>query len=92
MPAASADGRQIAGVQMQRGVWLMPPPHGGYMHQAYGPLHGRYLHGLMADGTSCERFVPDSCYFIPGQLASRTAFLPGRGFHGAPYCSPENGV
>lgn len=48
------------------GVWLMPPPHGGYLHQTYGPLHGRYLHGLMADGTSCERFVPDSCYIIPG--------------------------
>lgn len=27
----------------------------------------------MADGTSCERFVPDSCYFIPGELGSRHA-------------------
>lgn len=52
---------------------MMTPPHGGYMHQAYGPLHGRYLHGLMADGTSCERFVPDSCYFVPGQSASHPA-------------------
>lgn len=57
----------VSVVQMQRGMWMMTPPHGGYMHQAYGPLHGRYLHGLMADGTSCERFVPDSCYFVPGQ-------------------------
>jgi hypothetical protein len=60
-------------VQMQRGMWMMTPPHGGYMHQAYGPLHGRYLHGLMADGTSCERFVPDSCYFVPGPSAGHPA-------------------
>lgn len=53
-------------LRMQRGVWLMPPPHGDLLHQSFGPLHGRYLHGFMADGTSCERFVPDSCYFIPG--------------------------
>ena len=52
--------------QMQRGAWLMSSSHGSYMHQSFGPMHGRYLHGPMADGPSCERFVSDSCYFIPG--------------------------
>ena len=59
---------------MQHGMWFMTPAHGGYMHHAYGPLHGRYLHGPMADGTSCERFVSDSCYFLPG--AARRGLLP----------------
>ena len=48
-------------------MWLPPPlRHGGFVNSDFGSLHARYLHGPMVDGTSCERFVGDSCYFIPG--------------------------